>query len=215
MCISATKTIIMKKSVPILLFLFSANILLSQSRSGGFRGGINLAQWKLTVTYQGASASQTSDTKTGFLIGLFQTYMFNKNVGIQPEIFYNSNGSILNGATFTTNYVSVPVFFRYNMSDQFHLLGGPQLSILASADCSVPGAGSGSIKEYVNSTDFGLVFGLGGDFGRFNLGVRYNLGLTGVFNSSFNNLAFGNSGIDAKFTNVGWQIVCGAKAFGN
>lgn len=205
----------MKKLICASVFLCLTSPLFSQGRSGGFRGGLNLAQWKLTASYQGQSASQTSDTKTGFLIGLYQTFMFTREIGIQPEIFYNSNGGIFSGATFTTSYVSVPVFFRYNMSDQFHMLGGPQLGILVSADGSVSGGGSGSVKEYMNSTDFGFVFGLGGDFGKFNVGVRYNMGITGIFNSNFNNMAFGGSGIDAKFTNVGWQIVCGIKAFGD
>lgn len=213
----------MKKISGIFIFLISANVLFSQSRSGGFRIGLNLAQWKLTVSYQGLSASQNSDTKVGYLAGLYYTFMFNKNVGLQPELFYNSTGGILTSnssgtstsITFTNDYVSVPVLFRYNMGEQFHLLVGPQLGILVSANGSVPGAGSANVKDYVNSTDFGMVFGLGGDFGKFNVGVRYNVGLTGIFNSSFNNLAFGNTGIDAKFTNIGWQFICGIKAFGN
>ena len=198
----------MKKFFLILVSSISLTTAFAQDRAGGIRGGINLAQWKLTATSQGQSFNTTFYSKSGFIAGLYQTVMITRTTGLQPEIFYNSNGTSLNGTTYSTEYISIPIFFRYNMTDRVHLLGGPQFSLLMSAS-----GGSTNIKSFFNSTDFGFLFGLGADLDKFNVGVRYNLGLTNIVNSSYNSNVFGSSGTDAKLTNVGWQFVCGVKLF--
>ena len=191
----------MKKLIT--LFFFSLLFLAghSQSKTGGFRVGLNLAQWNVSVSGGGQSASATSSTRTGFLLGLYRKRMFNDKSGIQYEFFYNSIGAKSGSTSVATNYLSLPIFYRYNASEQVHFLVGPQASYLLSVD---PGDKSG-----LNDFDLGLVFGLGADFDKVNIGIRYNLGLTNILKTS------SISGLDIKTTNVGWQIVMGIKAFGN
>jgi hypothetical protein len=200
----------------------------AQSISGGLRIGLNLAQSSQSATFTGnifgtpinLSQSATSETKIGFIAGTFLTVMFNSNVGLQPELIYNSNGYKSQSTEIKTGYLSLPVFFRYNINQNFHLLGGPQLGYLLNAETNDPNfnaaqtgsTSQASLKDQLNSIDFGVVFGLGVDIQQFNLGVRYNLGIANTIKDSKGT----SQGIsyDVKAVNVGWQFVAGIKLFG-
>lgn len=75
------------------------------------------------------------------------------------------------------NYVSLPVMLRYNITENFNLQAGPQLGFLMSAKVS-DGDNSIDIKDGFKGIDFGAGFGAGVDFGKFNAGIRYYLGLS-------------------------------------
>lgn len=113
------------------------------------------------------------------------------------------------------NYASLPIFFRYNITNQFHLLGGPQIGYLISADGQSTSPTGGTITNNIdnlNSMDFGTVFGLGVDFGKFNLGLRYTIGLTNIVKNPTGS-AQGFS-YKQETSNVGWQFVAGYRLFG-
>ena len=138
---------------------------------------MNFAQWKQNILLNSnqtgtISVALTTDSRTGYLIGVYYTIMFSKGVGLQPELFYNSVGARLGSSIISVDYVSLPIFLRYNITNQFHLLGGPQIGYLISADgqsISPTGAVTANIKDNFNSMDVGAVFGLGADIGKFNL----------------------------------------------
>jgi Outer membrane protein beta-barrel domain len=194
----------------------------SQTFHGGIRGGINFAQWKQNIQISSIqtgtiSSALTTDTRTGYLVGLYYTIMFSgSNIGLQPELFYNSVGSRSGSSTISINYATLPIFIRYNITKQFHLLGGPQIGYLISADgqnTSPAGGATTNIKDNINSMDFGAVFGIGVDLGKFNVGLRYSIG--------FSNIIKNPTGSSQGFTfkqevsNVGWQIVAGYRLFGH
>lgn len=192
----------------------------SQTFSGGLRGGINFAQWKQNIqissTQTGTiSTALTTDSRTGYLIGIYYTIMFSENVGLQPELFYNSVGSRSGSSSISINYASLPIFLRYNITNQFHLLGGPQIGYLISADgqnTSPTGGTTTNIKDNINSIDLSGVFGIGVDLRKINLGLRYSIGLTNIIK----NPTGSSQGFSFKqeVSNVGWQIVAGYKLFG-
>jgi len=192
----------------------------SQTFSGGLRGGINFAQWKQNIqissTQTGTiSTALTTDSRTGYLIGIYYTIMFSENVGLQPELFYNSVGSRSGSSSISINYASLPIFLRYNITNQFHLLGGPQIGYLISADgqnTSPTGGATTNIKDNINSIDLSGVFGIGVDLRKINLGLRYSIGLTNIIK----NPTGSSQGFSFKqeVSNVGWQIVAGYKLFG-
>jgi len=191
----------------------------SQTFSGGLRGGINFAQWKQNIqissTQTGTiSTALTTDSRTGYLIGIYYTIMFSENVGLQPELFYNSVGSRSGSSSISINYASLPIFLRYNITNQFHLLGGPQIGYLISADgqnTSPTGGATTNIKDNINSIDLSGVFGIGVDLRKINLGLRYSIGLTNIIK----NPTGSSQGFSFKqeVSNVGWQIVAGYKLF--
>jgi hypothetical protein len=200
-------------------FILSAQVH-AQSFNGGIRGGVNFAQWKQNIqissTQTGTiSTALTNDARTGYLIGIFYTVMFNGKVGLQPELFYNSIGSRSGSSTIIIDYASLPVFLRYNITNQFHLLGGPQIAYLISADgqtTSPPGGVTTNIKDNINSMDFGAVFGIGVDIGKFNFGLRYSIGFTNIVKNPTGS-AQGFS-FKQEVSNIGWQIVAGYRLFG-
>lgn len=213
-----------KINMRIILFLFIAVTLSAQVHSqtfnGGIRGGMNFAQWKQNIQISSIqtgtiSTALTSDTRTGYLIGVYYSIMFSRNIGLQPELFYNSIGSRSGSSTIRVDYASLPIFLRYNITNQFHLLGGPQIGYLISADgqnTSPTGGATTNIKDNINSMDFGAVFGIGVDLGKFNLGLRYSKGFTNIIKNPTGS-AQGFS-FKQEVSNVGWQIVAGYRLFG-
>ena len=194
----------MKKLLTVIcLVLVAASFAQAQDVSFGARGGLNFANISETVSGGGASSYSM---RTSFLLGGYATIMFNDKMGLQPELFYNSVGAkeTISGTdvTYKLNYISLPILFRYNFNEQWHLLAGPQLGILASAKASAGGS-SVDIKSSINSSDFGFTLGVGADFDKINVGARYCAGL-----SNFNK----NSGVTDKNNVI--QLVVGYRIKG-
>lgn len=169
----------------------------AQSFSIGARAGLNLA--KQTISGSGVTASV--DSRTSFILGGYATIMFNDKMGLQPELFYSGTGAKQGSAVEKINYLTLPVFFRYNVTDNVHFLAGPQLGFLVSAKDDT----GADIKDQVNSTDFGIVPGIGVDFGPFNAGLRYSVGLSNIAKDATGGFTVKN--------NI-FQIVAGYKLFG-
>jgi hypothetical protein len=170
----------------------------AQNISVGARGGLNFA----TATFSSSGVTVAPSTRTGIMLGGYATVMFTDNFGLQPELFYLGNGYTSGGVTTKLNYLSLPVLFRYNITEMFHLLAGPQLGVLMSAKQTGGGA-TVDIKDAVNSSDFGISTGLGLDFSKFNAGVRYYAGLSNISKAS---------GETVK--NHAFELVVGYKLFG-
>jgi hypothetical protein len=176
-------------------FALAISFANAQGFSLGVRAGLNSAK----QTYSGSGVSISADSRTSFILGAYATLMFSDKLGLQPELFYSGTGAS-GSAENKINYLTLPVFLRYNITNNFHILAGPQLGVVVSAK---DGAGN-DIKDSVNSSDFGIVPGIGVDFGPFNAGLRYSLGLSNIDKSA--------SGYTVK-NNV-FQVVVGYKLFG-
>ena len=121
----------------IIFFIFIAITLSaqvqSQTFSGGLRGGMNLAQWKQNILLNSnqtgtISVALTTDSRTGYLIGVYYTIMFSKGVGLQPELFYNSVGARLGSSIISVDYVSLPIFLRYKLRTGERLFSADSLA---------------------------------------------------------------------------------------
>jgi hypothetical protein len=145
----------------------------------GAKAGVNLSKF---------SGSGTSDVSTkmkvGFHIGALAGYNIMDGLSVQPELLYSSEGSKQTQETdsWTDNlsYLNIPVLVKYKSSVGIYGEVGPQIGFLLSAkekDASV----STNIKQYLNSTNFSLAFGLGYQ-SEYNIGIdaRYNLGLSNL-----------------------------------
>lgn len=170
--------------------------------SGGLRLGVNVSNQKM----ESGSDSETGDSKIGFLGGLYLTANISEKIALQPELLFSGMGSQDNDADIKLpfNYLSVPVLLRFNLSEKVNIHAGPQVGFLLSAKATA-GGDSADIKEYFTGTDFGAAFGIGGDFGKFNGGVRYYLGLSNIAEDATDNESFKNSA---------FQIFLGYRLFG-
>ncbi|MBS1682850.1 MAG: PorT family protein [Bacteroidetes bacterium] len=189
---------ILVSSVLVALISLSTSNTSAQDISLGARFGLNFAN----VSESGGGATTTYSTRTSILLGGYATIMFQKNMGIQPELFYFGSGANYSSSTLKFNYISLPVFFRYNFNEQFHLLVGPQLGILASAKVK-SGNTTVDVKDQTSGSDFGGAIGVGYDYEKFNFGIRYYNG--------FSNMSK-NAGTTDK--NHSFQIVVGYKLWG-
>jgi hypothetical protein len=190
----------MKKS---LLTFFVAILALTASAQlgGGLKAGLNLANF-------GADAKDIFDSKTlvGFHVGGYLTFNVSDALSVQPEVLYNSVGAKSEGdgdVDIVVDYISIPVMLLYNVNENFNIQAGPQLGLLLGANAKGDGA-SVDIKDFFKSTDFGINFGLGANFGKLNATARYCLGLANVFEDSG----------DEKGTNNVIQLSLGYKLFG-
>jgi hypothetical protein len=190
--------------VPIVvLFLLAAYNLFGQI-SGGVRVGANISNLK----YSEGDFSEKDDSKFGPIIGVYLTYMFAEQAGIQPEFFYSLMGGNDPGDEDKTNlsYIALPILFRYNVTEQIHLLAGPQLGFLLSAKEKDPD-GDVDLKDESSSIDFGITLGAGADINKFNVGLRYLFGLSNV--ADFEDIG------DFKVKNSAFQIVLGYRLLGD
>lgn len=125
--------------------------------------------------------------QTGFAAGGFMQISFLGKVKIQPELLYSLKKVKfdvdaelgLPDATYSFNYLSIPVIAKYYIIPKVNLQAGPQFDMLLSAKREISGMPSQDVKDELNSTDVGLAMGLGLDIAMgLGLDVRYVLGLT-------------------------------------
>lgn len=186
--------------LPALLIALLASGNMFAQVSGGVRLGGNLSNLK----WSSGDFSETDDSKFGPFIGVYLTAMLSDQLGIQPELAYSSMGSKDGDDKAKLGYIALPVLVRYQIIEQFHILVGPQASFLLSAKYEEDGEDY-DIKEDVKGLDFGAVFGIGADIDRFNVGLRYGLGLANIFESDE----------DVEVKSRAFQIVLGYRLFGS
>lgn len=162
----------------------------------------------------------------GFQVGGFAEFKLSEKFAFQPELLYSTQGikesgsEIVEGylveADMTTKlgYINLPLMIKYYATPKFNLEFGPQIGFLISAKVdadytvyvdgmAVPGSESIDVKDQASSVDFGLNFGLGYDFTeKFSAGVRYNLGLSNVYDQE---------GSDASAKNSVFSVAVGYK----
>lgn len=192
-----------KLLLPVCLLLVGVVTSNAQGVSIGLRAGLNIANQSISAS----GVSVSPDSRLSFLAGAYAKIMVSDKIGVQPELFYSSIGAKwpdqgFGVETIKTDYLTLPVFFRYNVTDNFHFLVGPQFGILMSAN-GTDNSGTQDIKDQLKSSDFSGVVGAGLDFGPINAGLRYNFGLSNI----------NNSGGSTVKNNV-FQVVAGFKLFG-
>jgi len=193
-----------KLLLPICLLLSGVVTANAQGVAIGLRAGLNIANQSISAS----GVSISPDSRVSFLAGAYAKIMVSDKIGVQPELFYSSIGAKWPDSgsgveTVKTDYLTLPVFFRYNVTDNFHLLAGPQFGILMSAK-GTDNSGTQDLKDQLKSSDFSGVVGAGVDFGPINAGLRYNFGLSDI----------NNSGSGSTIKNNAFQIVAGFKLFG-
>lgn len=154
--------------------------LSSMAQSGiGFKAGANYAG---LTGYEG-------DRRISFHAGVFLQVPMKKNISIQPELLYSSEGqhytvtdeegSESDQKTITLDYISFPVLLNIAASPKFHIATGPQLSFLVAAHSLGFGTDHENVRRSFGETAFAWGVGLSYAItSSVNIYGRYNLGLT-------------------------------------
>lgn len=151
--------------------------------SFGIKGGVNMA------TYEGTDANITGITKSakmGMGAGAFVCLDLIA-LKIQPEVLFSQKGAKYeaSGVSYTQSlsYVEFPVLLKLSFGKIIvpSVYAGPALGMLMSAKQTGEVAGisiSGDIKDDLQSSDLGLVFGAEVKLPvKLSVEARYNMGL--------------------------------------
>ena len=167
----------------------SSPILAQDATAKGFMGGLNIAN------FYGPDAEMDNiapSPRMGFTAGAFLVYGFIGNIGIRVEILYSQKGAEYESRdeklTFSFNYLEIPSLFQFSIPTEGAitpiLFIGPTLGIKLSAKAKAEPEGESEEEdvEDMARTDFGIIFGAGiFVFDRFDISIRYNLGLSRIF----------------------------------
>lgn len=200
----------MKNYLCLVLILCSLSIANAQV-SGGIKGGVNLTNQKWEISFMGESASEKFKG-TGFHIGGYLNYSLSEAFSLQPELLYNSLNVDLDGEKTTLNYISVPLMLGYGVdNNRLVLQAGPQLGVLLSTDPSEL-----KDEEAYKNIDFSFNFGALVNFNKFNLTVRYAVGLSNLTGDALDDElddTFGEN-VNLKIKNNNLQFSVGYRLFG-
>jgi hypothetical protein len=194
----------MKNFSLLVLFLMAGLITMAQTTSNtrradkpfvqfGLKAGINLADVK-------SDLYPNHESRLGYHAGGLAHIHLSRNIALQPEVLYSSQGfkqeNTSNDYTAVNNYVSIPFLIQY-MQRGVRLETGPQASFLTSAKVKYVNDTEMEYKDYLKSSDISWAFGVGylspvglGLDARFNLGLSNNnekLTAPGVTNTELKN----------------------------
>jgi hypothetical protein len=137
----------------------------------------------------------------GFTLGAYASVPISAAVSIQPEVVYSQRGARSAAYDYSDmtadsdappigvyiseksrhDYLEVPVLLKLSPSPAGDFVrpiffAGPSIGFLLGAKEVY----DTDYKEYLNSTDFGIILGGGVELGRLSLDARYNLGLATI-----------------------------------
>ena len=173
----------------------------------GIKAGANLSNINgsndLSLS-QGGNAFNFKDNDNrslGFVGGVF--FRFGRTFYIQPEVLLSQKGGKFNvfqdGVQNSDNKVDVrfsnldvPVLFGVRIAKFFRINVGPMASLRLSDNGKIGDSfddvtGSNSESEFKNRLAYGYQAGVGFDFGRLSLDVRYEGNFTDIVKINFDN----------------------------
>jgi opacity protein-like surface antigen len=178
----------MRLATSVLVLLLVGGASTASAQAGwGVKGGVNFAN----LHFEDADDDVNMDNRIGFVGGVFITLPAGAHFDVQPEFLYSQKGSSIDelgvSAKTKIDYAEIPILFRYRSApvnqSAFVLFGGPSMGFKVSAKATAEFDGqteSEDIDEFVESFDFGIVFGAGFETGRFVLDGRYTWGLSNL-----------------------------------
>ena len=137
--------------------------------------------------------------------GLVMEYKFTPSFAIAPEVVFAAQGGkykvfatdnfIVDKVDnkFITNYINVPVMFKWYATPEFSIDLGPQVGFNVYSKYKVGDENSIDIKDMTEKVDFGV--GLGGTYNLTDkafVQARYTMGLTDAFKGELNEAKNGN-----------------------
>ncbi|HEY3403327.1 MAG TPA: porin family protein [Ohtaekwangia sp.] len=174
----------MKKLIVLFVVIAISASGVTAQVTGGAKVGLNLANFS-------GDDADGSDIRPSVHIGAYLNHPISETFSFQPELLYNSVGAKESiddpdigelDATMKLSYLSMPLMFIYS-TGSINFQAGPQLGFLVGAKAKIEAMGESvevDVKSEFKDIDLGLNFGLGGNFGKANLALRYYLGLSNI-----------------------------------
>ena len=200
----------MKKIAVLSLFIticFASATFAQKGFQLGIKGGVTFNQVTTNGGSLGKNITQSYDTKTGFVGGVWGR--FGNKVFIQPELLIAQKGGTIDiqnvgKVKFSYSNLDVPVLVGLRVLKIFRVSAGPVASFKLSEDQKLKDALGGltSSNEAIKNANFGYHLGVGVKILGFNLDLRKVGSLSEV---SALNMS------DNQFRDTGWQFTVGFK----
>ncbi|HLF53509.1 porin family protein [Flavobacterium sp.] len=156
----------MKKSILLVVAIFTFGFANAQYKNFGLKGGLNVCD---------LSNSEAS-ALIGFHVGGFAEFMVMEKFTLQPELLFSTQGAKYDNLNFNLIYINLPVMGKYYVIDDFSIEAGPQIGLLVSAKEE-----DSDVIDSMNEIDICLNLGLGYNLNEnMMLQLRYNLGLSEI-----------------------------------
>lgn len=146
----------------------------------GFRAGLALSHPNF------AKGSPPSDSETtwgaGVTIGLYLNVPVSEKISIQPEYQYRQMNSEISDIKTTLNldYLSLPIFLKYQLTKNLFILAGPQFDLLIKGESAIDGETSNITKD-TEERSIGASFGIGYSFWKtLSFEIQYMQGLNHI-----------------------------------
>ncbi|MBS9767696.1 MAG: PorT family protein [Flavobacteriaceae bacterium] len=176
----------MKKIFLAIAVVIGFGVANAQSVKYGVKAGLNVANVSNVKL-----GEIEPDSRVAYHVGAMAEIGLTSQFAVQPEVLFSVQGASkekegVTGAV-EFNYINIPVMAKYYVLNGLSLEVGPQIGFLTTAKITFKGTIEGKeineskdVKDEAKSVDFGLNFGTSYNYQNFNLGVRYNLGLTDI-----------------------------------
>ncbi|HTI09241.1 MAG TPA: porin family protein [Puia sp.] len=189
----------MKKSILLGLVLVSSHCFSQSFMQGivqrlqfGIKGGANYSNY--------VNAGFNTDGLVGFHAGAIVGFKLTKNLSIQEEFLFSTQGAKVKGDLFgkedvKVSYITVPFLLKYRTNVGIYFEAGPQVGMRANED-----VGNGQMGEFAKKLDLSAAGGIGYQSrSGFGIGARYVAGLSKVGNFQLSNVQtdFRNSVVQA------------------
>ncbi|MGH2553340.1 MAG: porin family protein [Chitinophagaceae bacterium] len=142
----------------------------------GFKAGLNFANVTNTSSFNNSGRS-------GYFIGGFISHRSKKIIGFRSEIMLSRQGydykTNTNTGTVNLDYLLLPQLIILNITKKLEIHTGGQAAFLMNAKVDSTGnSGNGSLFDYFNRFDYGLVGGIQvSPFKGLFIGSRINISL--------------------------------------
>ena len=175
----------MTKAILFFLLLWAVPFISqAQSDETGFgfgpRVGLNLSSLR--------GKNFSSDSRTGYHIGVFGEYRFGKVWACEAALLYSDQGAklkwndetILGRIELTSetklHYLNVPLLAKAYVFEGLHVFAGPQIGFRVGASAS-----GLDVKSLYKPVDVSIMLGLGYQFVMgLNIAVNYNIGVNNI-----------------------------------
>lgn len=181
-----------------LVLIIMPGLVKSQEINFGIKGGLTLSN-----LYIDEEDLDDENARLGFNAGFISQFMFVESFGIQPEFLFTTKGTegnyagIINQSVkFNLHYIDIPILLVIRPIPVMEIHLGPYAGFLVDSDIKFTGTIYGETtvdRDHFNTLDYGLAGGLGFNFGNFQAGVRYHLGLQEIADSTPTRLLLGDS----------------------
>lgn len=163
----------------------------------GIKGGLSASNLYVDDVHD-------ENARIGYHIGFYGQPVSSDAFALQLELLYSTKGTttiydepVDQEIQYNLNYIDLPVLAVFKLGDAVELHAGGYASYLVGANIKYEGDLADGVDEVdrdnLKSYDYGLIGGVGVNFGAVQVGARYNYGLVKIADSDAADFLIGDS----------------------